>query len=146
MENNFIFTRENKNNTWKAFKHALKPAWDNNPKGFEVVIRKIKKERGEKALKAYWHLIGIVRNFMNKDCGNSFTKEEISDYFKMQAGHKKRVNGVDIPRSIANNAGCTWEDMQNILRYILQFGAENSIRDCEITTMQEQQYKEYYRN
>ena len=143
MTNNFIFTRESKDNVWGSLKIAMKVWFDNKGK-FEVVIRDYKKERGEKALKAYWVLISIVRGFMNKKCGNNFTKEEISDYFKMQAGHKKRVNGVDIPRSIANNAGCTWEDMRAILDYVLRFGAENNIRGCEITTMQEQEYKNYY--
>lgn len=141
--NNFVFTQENKENVWGAFKVALK-AWHTSHKKFEVVIREYRQERGEQALKAYWVLIGIVQQYMNKNCGNTFTKEEISDYFKMQAGHKRRVNEIDIPRSIANNAGCKWDDMKNILDYILRFGVEHEIRGCEITTMQKQEYYKYY--
>ncbi len=146
MVNSFIFTinRENNKNIWIAFKTAMK-AWGTTGKDFKVTIDKI---RGNE-LKAYWVLISIVTNWMNEQ-GNHFTKEEVSDWFKMRCGHYKTIqlnqfdNSVEVPRSIALKSDCTWEEMSRLIDYILQFGAENNIKGCELKEKDREEIKELY--
>src|SRR5210317_531058 len=128
----FVFINKYKKdwkNWWSDFSH-LRNTWVDSKKDFQITIEPYKKLRGEQALKGYWVLIGIVQKYINDDCGNNYTKEEISDYFKLRAGHQKRINSVQLnavkvggnyslyeylPRSIANNSGCTYEDMKKLI-------------------------------
>lgn len=144
--NSFLFYKgispQDKKNLWGAFQVAMK-AWGTCGKSFEIVIRDPKEERSPRALKGYWRLIGIITDWM-RDEGNNFVKDEVSDYFKMQVGHKKKIGDKYVAKSIANNAGCSWIEMRVLLEYILRFGAENKIIGCELTSDEERQFKKYY--
>lgn len=118
-------------------------AWQDSGKNFEVIVKKHEKLRGEKALRSYWMLLGVVEKWM-KEQGNYFSKEELSDYFKFQVRHSKKIGETYVPKSIANNSGCTWLEMKQLLDYILQFGAENNIMGCEIKSDDLREMEKYY--
>lgn len=146
MKNKFNYLQQNKQNDWSQINHQLKTCfhrWQDSEKDFQVIIEPYQEERSPKALRGYWRLIGIVTDWMN-DKGNHFVKEEVSDYFKIQAGHKRKIGNEFVPKSIAKNAGCTWLEMKHLLDYILQFGYENNIMGCELTSDEEREFKEYY--
>lgn len=155
----FTFINKYKNDWrrwWTDFSDE-RNKWVDSKKDFQITIEPYKKLRGEKALRGYWVLIGVVQKYMNEDCGNNWTKDEISDYFKLRAKHSKRINNVQvekiadvntfyehIPRSIANNSGCTYEEMKGLIDYILRFGAENNIVGCELKSSDWQEFELYY--
>lgn len=159
----FTYLQQTKASDWYNINADLKSLmhkWQDSNKDFEITIGPRTNPRGEKALRAYWMLIGVVQKWM-QDQGNIFTKEELSDYFKVQSGHKRRVNNVQlcdievvgsdneqfysyIPRSIANNSGCTFEDMKVLIDYILRFGEGNNIAGCMIEPYEWREFKTYY--
>lgn len=142
----FIYIQQYKVTDWYEINACLRrelSLWQDSGKDFEVVIGPKVKERGEQALKAYWVLIGVVKIWMDAQ-GNNYTKEEISDYFKHAAKHIKNVKGIAITKSIAKNSGCTFEQMQRLIEYILQFGHDNNIIGCEIEPREWKEFKNYY--
>lgn len=145
MKREAIFKYDNKNN-WDgqrvAVSTALKIDLDNARGDMRVIIEPYK-PRGEKALRGYWMLLGVIEKWMREQ-GNHFNKEELSDYFKFQVSHSKCLNDTWVVRSIANNSDCTYDDMKKLLDYIIQFGAENNIKGCELTSEQEREFINYY--
>lgn len=122
-----------------TFKDWLLKLYDTKPVDFKVTIDKV---RGSE-LRAYWVLIGVVTSWMNEQ-GNHFTKEEVSDWFKLRAGHSKGMYEERISRSIAVKSDCTWQDMKKLIDYIIQFGAENQIRGCELKKRDEEELEKLY--
>ena len=119
-----------------VFKKWKGQLYSDKPKSFKVTVDKLK----GKELRGYWVLIGVVTKWMNEQ-GNYFTKEEVSDWFKIQCGHKRRIKGVEIPRSIAVKSDCTWQDMSKLIDYIERFGAENNIVGCELRSGDKEEMK-----
>ncbi|MDR0572379.1 MAG: hypothetical protein LBG48_06020 [Rickettsiales bacterium] len=100
-------------------------------KEYILLTEEIKPKRSKKQLRAYWRLIEVIRSWMNKqDKDNCFTKEEVSDYFKILAGFYKEKNGIKLAKSISDKSDCTKEDMKIILNNMLEFGKQFNIRDC----------------
>lgn len=144
--NKFLFKKgidpQQKKNLWGAFKVALK-AWGTTKKDFEIVIREPKNEG---ALRTYWMLIDIIVKW-SFDEGNLFDKKQWDYYFKMKAGHSEQMNSEFVPRSIANDSNCTWEDMKRLINYIIAYGKDpdHIIVGLEITSKQEQEFINYYK-
>ena len=98
---------------------------------FQVEIGPFKQKRSHPQLAAYWCLIKVAKKFMNER-GNTFTSDEVSDWFKIRAKHCKDVKGVLLPKSIANKSDCSRDDMQKIINNILEFGQHFNVYGCEI--------------
>lgn len=139
MCNIFIFKQSNKAN-WSNIRDQLnatlndifrRTSFGELKKDFEIEIREICKKRSGRQLKAYWALINKVKNWMNSH-GNNYTKEQVSDYFKVTVGHVSEVEGITLPGSIANKSDCTKEQMEKLINEITKFGAEHDIEDCYI--------------
>ena len=96
-------------------------------KSFQVNIGDPK--RSGQQLKGYWVLIRIVKDWMTEQ-GNNFTDEEVSNYFKIRAGHYSNIGGVQTPKSISNKSSITVLEMEKLLREIEIFGAEHGIPNC----------------
>ena len=94
---------------------------------FQVTISPPK--RSGQQLKGYWVLIRIVKDWMIEQ-GNNFTDEEVSNYFKIRAGHYSNIGGVQTPKSISNKSSITVLEMEKLLREIEIFGASNEIPNC----------------
>lgn len=77
--------------------------------------------------------------------GNHFSNEEVSDWFKIQAGHYINMYGQFLPKSIANKSDCTREQMETLINTILVFGAENLIDGCQIEDRDLVELLNYYR-
>ena len=86
-------------------------------------------KRSGQQLKGYWVLIRIVKDWMTEQ-GNNFTDEEVSNYFKIRAGHYSNIGGVQTPKSISNKSSITVLEMEKLLREIEIFGASNEIPNC----------------
>jgi hypothetical protein len=157
----FIFEYKNKIN-WPGQKRAVGTAlqvqMDTATNDLAIIIDDYKPTRSSKSLKAYWVLIGIVTKWMN-DKGHYFTKDEVSDYFKLQVGHKIKVNNLIlreasvggkenlytyIPKSISDSSQCKFEDMKKLIDFIIEFGARNNIPGCEIRDNDLEYIKEFY--
>lgn len=104
-------------------------------KDFEIEFRRIDSKRSNNQLRSYWRLINIVMNWMNYH-GNNFTNDQVSDVFKIKAGHFIEHDSIKIPKSIANGSYCTSEQMNKIIQCILEFGIEHEIEDCEIDNVE----------
>lgn len=93
-KNFFLFERRNKGR-WDgqrlAISTALKDYMDNVEDDF-VVKFEPHKSTTPKALRAYWRLVGIIADYINKDSDYQWSKEEISDNFKEQVGHTISVD------------------------------------------------------
>jgi hypothetical protein len=81
---------------------------------------------------------------MNSFEGNNFNQEQISDYFKMKAGHKEEIRGEYLPKSIQIKSDCTQNDMNNLIDTILEFGKENDIQGCFIDNEERKSLIENY--
>lgn len=147
MSQIFTFKQQNRN-LWERITNTLNKqifATKKQVKGdFEVEIRPLKKKRSVNQLRAYWLLIRSVKNWMNEK-GNCFTDEQVSDYFKMSAGHVIGVGEFLLPKSIANKSDCTREQMEALINTILVFGAQNLIADCYIEDRELQELLNYYK-
>jgi len=139
MSKIFIFKQSNKPN-WSNIREQFNSTLNDIirrinfgeiKKDFEIEIREICKKRSKPQLSAYWLLIGVVTKWMNEQ-GNKFTAENVSDYFKIQAGHSAVVDMYSVPKSIADKSDCTVEQMEAIIHEIIEFGARNEIKDCYI--------------
>ena len=104
---------------------------------------KLANRRTNKQLKSYWMLIGICRLWMAEQ-GQNFSKEEISNYFKIKSGFYTDINGVKMAKSISDKANCSRENMKNLIDTILDFGAENGIEDCYIEDYELEELLKYY--
>jgi hypothetical protein len=100
------------------------------PKPYILTTEPVIEKRTGKQLRAYWRLINVVKNFMNHDCGNNFTAEHVSHWFKLKSGFFVIHENEKLPKSISDNSDCKREDMINILENILDFGRTFDIKDC----------------
>lgn len=146
IKKEFIFSLAKKD-TWagqkKAVEFALNLFIDNTKTDLKITVENYK-PKGDKALRGYWLLLGVVEKWMQEQ-GNSYNKEELSDYFKLQVSHSMKLNGQFIPRSISNKSDCTFEDLKKLIDYIVRFGDENNIKGCELRNGQEQEFIDYYK-
>ena len=108
----------------------------------QVEVKSFRTRSGQQ-LRAYWALIGVVRLWMNEQ-GNKFSDENVSDYFKIKSGHYTAIDNQIISKSISNKSDCTKEQMEAIINTILQFGAENDIKGCEIADEEFGQLLRFY--
>lgn len=90
---------------------------------------KLTNKRTEKQLKGYWVLINSLVAFFNEN-GLYYTKEMVSDVFKIKAGLYKEIQGVKVPLSISNKSKRTKQQMERLIDTIMEFGMENNIQDC----------------
>lgn len=143
----FIFRQSNRSD-WEDLTSVLNTSIFDVKRGFkkdfEVEIRELKKKRSGQQLKAYWVLVISVLVWMNEK-GNTFTSHQVSDWFKIQAGHCSEIEGQLIPKSISGKSDCTKEQMQQLINIILVFGAENLIDGCEIEDLELAELLNYYK-
>ena len=137
-----IFKQDNRKN-WQNIKTNLLQIIDEAKKDFEVEVKELKRNRSGQALRAYWVLIKAVTDWMNSQ-GNCFTKENVSDYFKIQSGHARIVRMYSVPKSISDRADCRREDMERLINTVLIFGAENGIENCYIEDRDLKGILDYY--
>ena len=105
-------------------------------KSFQVNIGDPK--RSGQQLKGYWVLIRIVKDWL-VDQGNDMTDKQVSDYFKIEAGHYTELNGVKTAKSISNRSSVTVQEMEMILRKIESFGIEFGIEGCYLKNKEEEE-------
>lgn len=111
---------------------------------FEIEIHRVSKKRSGQQLRSYWRLVRIIKDYMNS-LGNKFSDEEVSDWIKISAGYFKEIRGEKIAKSIANKSDATVEDVKNILEFMLDFGAEHKIRDCNIASTEYDEIINFYK-
>ena len=167
---NYTFTRVNKQELaldditcWEGRKLEL---WDdiksklvtlNHPdpakyKAFTVTVGKV---RGG-AMPGYWALITVLQNYMigegilylEDNYGTIYNvniQERLSDWVKVEAGHceiiKVKERDYAEPRSIAYKSDCTWQDMKQLLDFLLRFGEEHGIMGLELKAKDEDKIK-----
>lgn len=152
MQSNFAFRQANRE-SWHNVRDKLtfalneifrKSSFGEYKKDFEVEITEINSKRSGSQLKVYWHLIKVVREYMNRG-GNNYSKSVVDEWAKRGGGHYEIINGEKYGKSIANKSDCTIEDMRNIIEFILQFGAEHHIDECYIEDKDLEILLNYYR-
>ena len=134
-EQTLIFTQENKK-SWNILLETSREVsrrCSESGKDFQIVIGKYSPKRSGKQLRAYWVLIGKVREYMNQErFGNNYDDDDISNYMKDQARHYKVVNGREVLASIKTSSSCTRDQMNRLINTILEFGIKHKIPDCDI--------------
>lgn len=148
MSKIFIFRQEDRDKNWVTISQQLEreiyATQKFYKKDFEVEIREFKKRRSGRQLRAYWVIIKTVTDWMNSN-GNTFTTDQVSDWFKIEAGHCNNIKGRAIPKSIANRSDCTKEQMETLIKTIIVFGAENLITNCYIEEKDLEELLKYYK-
>lgn len=150
---NFLFQQSKKDN-WSQirdqFTKSLNDLFRRSSYGevnndFEIEIKELSKKRSGQQLKAFWVLIESVKRYMNAH-GNNYTKDQIAEWFKIEAGHCDSIEGQRIGKSIANKSDCSKEQMEALITEILKFGAENDIKDCYIEDRELEELLKFYEN
>ena len=138
----FIFKGDNRANWDRIFQNLR--AWIERT-GFDIEItpKKYNKNRSSNQLRAYWVLINVVKNWMNSQ-GNSYTEDNVSDYFKWKSGYCIEIEGEMVVKSIANQSNCSVEEMEKLITTILEFGIKNGIDGCEIDDLELKSILNYY--
>lgn len=108
-----------------------------------IDVESLFNKRSNPQLRAYWLLIRACKVFMNSK-GNDFSDEEVSYYFKIKANHYTELNEVKIAKSISDKSLTTKEEMEKLINTILDFGCENEIEDCQITSNEMKELLKYY--
>jgi hypothetical protein len=121
--------------------HILKDKVAKEP--LMIDVEPLFNKRTSPQLRSFWLLIRACKVFMNST-GNNFTDEEVSYYFKIKANHCTELDGVKMAKSISDKSLATKEQMENLINTILDFGAENEIDNCEITSSEMQELLKYY--
>jgi len=142
----YIFKQEDKTG-WATLKATCFNDIDRITKGaredFVIKIARYNKKRSGSQLRAYWVLINSIRVW-SAEQGNNYTKEDLSDYFKMRSGHTKEVMGVIRVKSISDRSETTNEDMKNLINTILDFGLDHGIEDCRIDPKELREMLKFY--
>jgi hypothetical protein len=108
-----------------------------------IDVESLFNKRTNPQLRAFWLLIKVCKIFMNTK-GNNFTDEEVAYYFKIKAGHYTELDNVKMAKSISDKSLTTKEEMENLINAILDFGAENELEDCQISSYEMQELLKYY--
>jgi len=111
-------------------------------KPLEIHVCEYKEKRSGQQLRTWWRLITELTLFFN-NAGNRFTKEQVSDYFKIKAGFCAELDGQKLPRSLAKKSDASMEEVSNLLETLLEFGAENNI-ELDINSKEKQEFIQYY--
>ena len=111
-------------------------------KSFAVTISDVKRSKPQ--LRAYWVLVRAVKKWMQEQ-GNVYSENEVSDFLKIQAGFYSEIAGQKIAKSISNKSNITVLEMEQLINYILQFGAEMQIQDCIIKNKDLEEMLNYFR-
>lgn len=111
-------------------------------KSFSIAITNIKRSKPQ--LRAYWVLIRAVKRWMEEQ-GNVYNENEVSDFLKIEAGFYLEIAGKKIPKSISNKSNITVLEMEQLINYILQFGAEMQIADCVIKNKDLEEMLNYFK-
>lgn len=111
-------------------------------KPLEIHVCEYKEKRSGQQLRTWWRLISELTLFFNSH-DNRFTKEQVSDYFKIKAGFCYEMDGIKLPRSLSNKGDATLKEASNLLEILLQFGAENGV-ELEITDQETQNFINYW--
>lgn len=127
MARKIIRNIEELKNTFSIIKKVI-------DKGEPIILdcERLANKRTDKQLRGYWVLINSLVVFFNEN-GLYYTKEMVSDVFKIKAGLFKEIQGEKIPLSISNKANRTKEEMERLINTILEFGLINNIKDCYLT-------------
>jgi hypothetical protein len=144
MEKMKSYFKQTNRQNWNKIFEGLKENIKNFKGDCEVEVKSLNLKRSGQQLKSYWMLIESVQKWMN-DKGNTFSKEEVSSYFKIQAGHSEIIKMYSVPKSIANKSDCSKEQMEAIINTILVFGAENGIVGVEIEDKELKSLLGYYK-
>jgi hypothetical protein len=116
----------------KAFRELKNKSFS---KEYILLTEEPEKKRSNNQLRAYWRLINVVLHYLKYDCGNEdYTKEQVSDSFLIDAGYCSSVRGRETAKSISNRAKMPREVMTRVIENIIQFGEENQIQDCFLTS------------
>jgi len=110
---------------------------------FIVTIDKYSPKRSGKQLRSYWRLINVVRKFMENE-GNLYTQEEVSNFFKRNAGLFKDIYGGKTLKSISGKGETTVDEMKKLIEVVLQFGIDFEIKDCDIEPEELRELLKYY--
>lgn len=111
-------------------------------KSFSIAITSIKRSKPQ--LRAYWVLVRAVKKWMQEQ-GNFYNENEVSDFLKIQAGFYSEIAGQKIAKSISNKSNITVLEMEQLINYILQFGAEMQIADCVIKNQDLEEMLNYFK-
>lgn len=111
-------------------------------KPLEIQIAEYKAKGSQAQLRTWWRLITELTLFFN-NTGNRFTKEQVSDYFKIKAGFCVELDGQKLPRSLAKKSDARMEEVSNLLETLLEFGTENNI-ELDINSKEKQEFIQYY--
>ena len=111
-------------------------------KSFSIAITSIKRSKPQ--LRAYWVLVRAVKKWMQEQ-GNFYNENEVSDFLKIQAGFYLEIAGQKIAKSISNKSNITVLEMEQLINYILQFGAEMQIADCVIKNQDFKEMLNYFK-
>jgi hypothetical protein len=142
----YIFTKENQA-LWAhkidAVSKLIKELSIECKQDFIVTIDKYSPKRSGKQLRAYWRLINVVRKFMQEE-GNNYTQEEVSNFFKNNAGLYKEAYGGKALKSISSKGETTVEEMKGLIETVLQFGIDFGLKDCFIEPEELKELLKYY--
>ena len=129
----------------------------NKQSSFQVTLEPYKEKRSGKQLAAYWVLIKVVKDWMNNPehgDSNNYSDKQVSDWVKIKAGHCLMVGGssnghyplnnISMAKSISDKSDCTRDDMARIINWIVIFGAEMDIPNCEIKDDELDKLLKYY--
>lgn len=140
------YWEEVKLDLWDEIKSRLVTLNHPDPKEYKAFAVTVDRPRGG-AMPGYWVLISVLQKYMIGE-GNMYLEdnygtiynvnipERLSDWVKVEAGHCEviEVKGRKYaePRSIAYKSDCTWQDMKQLLDFLLRFGQEHGIMGLEL--------------
>lgn len=141
---------------WAALKPLFEGIFNTDQDKYKPFRITIDKPRGV-TMAAYWVLIKNLQHYYLEDVGQMYIwdsygriynvniDEQLSDWVKVEAGHCDivEVNGKKHaePREIKYKSGCTWQNMKQLLDFLLRFGEENNIIGLELKPKDEDKMK-----
>lgn len=113
-----------------------------NRKGdFEVEVRAIDKKRSLAQNSGYWRLASLLVPCFQREYGQIFDKELVSETVKLSAGYSVKVGKQVSPRSLTK---ATQEDMNILIEKLYEICEHFGLKGYELTSEEKQAMIKYF--
>jgi hypothetical protein len=102
---------------------------------FEVEFRAVDKKRSIKQNSGYWRICSLLAPHFQKEYGQIFDKELVSETVKLSAGYSVKVGKQISPKSLTK---ATQEDMKVLIEKLYEICEHFRLKGYELTIQEKQ--------
>lgn len=110
-------------------------------KDFEVEFKAVDKKRSLKQNAGYWRICSLLVPHFQKEYGQIFDKELVSETVKLSAGHSVKVGKQVSPKSLTK---ATQDEMNILIEKLYEICEHFGLKNYELTSEERQAMIKYF--